>query len=519
MSRPLVDLVQAAAAMAATRSRLTKAATLADLLRELPPADLPPAIGLLLGSPVQGRLGLGWRSVQAATADLPAAGESTLTIAEVDSAFNALAQASGTGSTSARAAIAQTLFAAATGDERDFLVRSILGDVRTGALEGVLADAIASAAGLPVDEVRRAAMLSGDWGITAQKALSGNGSAELAAVGLTVGVPVLPMLAASAPTVAEALELTGEAAVEHKLDGARLQIHRRGEQIRCYTRSLADVTDRVPEVLDVVRALPGGDLILDGETLRLDADGKARPFQETMSRFGSAEGAALSVYLFDIVHAGGVDLIDRPYRERRALLEELAPDHVVPAIVGADPLAAQEFFERAIAAGNEGVLVKALDGGYQAGRRGNSWVKVKPVYTFDLVVLAAEWGYGRRTGWLSNLHLGALDPAGRFGEPGGFVMVGKTFKGLTDALLRWQTEYFPTIATRSTEHTVFLQPTTVVEIGIDGVQASTRYPGGVALRFARVKRYRVGDDAKPAADCVTIDELRALLPGGGPEQA
>ncbi len=354
-------------------------------------------------------------------------------------------------------------------------------------------------------------MLSGDLGETARIALLGTAE-DLEAVGLEVGRPVLPMLASTAPTVAAALEITGPASVEYKLDGARIQVHRDGEAVRVYTRNLADITHRVPEIVEAVRALRAERLILDGETLALDEDGGPRAFQDTMGRFGSdsARDLILRPWFFDILHVDGRDLLDEPLSVRLAELERVADSLRMPGVLTDDPDAAEQLSRSALAARHEGVVVKALDAPYAAGRRGKSWVKVKPVHTFDLVVLAAEWGSGRRAGWLSNLHLGALDPVGEFGEPGGFVMVGKTFKGLTDQLLRWQTEQFPRIETSRSAHVVTLEPVTVVEIAIDGVQRSSRYPGGIALRFARVKSYR---SDKPAAEADTIQTLRALLPG------
>lgn len=504
------DIVRTAQAMAATRSRLAKVQSVAALLRALDPAEAPVTVGLLLGKPRQGRIGVGWRTLQSARPD--PSQHPQLTVADIDAAFTALAASIGTGSGSsaARTGILRDLLGRATADEQDLLVRIITGEIRTGALEGVLLDAIAAAGEADAAGVRRAAMLTGDLGESARLALLG----ESLDVGLQPGVPVLPMLASTEASVAAALERTGEASVEHKLDGARLQVHRVGGAVTAYTRSLADVTARVPELVELVQSLPGGDLILDGETLTLDEEGAARPFADTMSRFGAtaARESRLSVQFFDVLHADGVDLIDAPLRERRAALERIVPPAaLIPGTITSDLSIAEEVYDDAVAAGQEGVLVKSIDAPYAAGRRGATWIKVKPVHTYDLVVLAAEWGYGRRTGLLSNLHLGARDPEGAFGEPGGFVMVGKTFKGLTDATLRWQTDYFPSISTGSTGGTVWLAPTTVVEIAIDGVQRSPRYPAALALRFARVKRYRIGDDAKPAAEADTIGTLLALL--------
>jgi DNA ligase-1 len=439
------------------------------------------------------------------------ADQPSLTIAEFDDLFDRLAATTGSGSDAERGRVLGELMSRATEREQDFVARVLLGDVRTGALEGVLTDAIAAAADRPGDVVRRAAMLSGDLGETARLALTGSAD-ELAAVGLVVGRPVLPMLAASAATPTDALSITGEASVEFKLDGARIQVHRSGDDVRVFTRNLADVTHRLPEVVDVVRRMPVRDVILDGETLSLDEEGMPRPFQETMSRFGAdaARETLLHPWFFDVLHVDGRDLLEEPLSARIAELERIAPEYRVHGEITADPEVAQRVSREALVAGQEGVVVKAIGSPYAAGRRGSSWVKVKPVHTYDLVVLACEWGSGRRQGWLSNLHLGALDADGEFGEPGGYVMVGKTFKGLTDALLAWQTERFQEIELRRTANTVWVSPITVVEIAIDGVQRSTRYPGGIALRFARVKHYR--EDKRPE-DADTIQTLRGLLRG------
>ncbi|WP_158867043.1 ATP-dependent DNA ligase [Leifsonia sp. AG29] len=517
----LAALVDTSEAVASTRSRLAKVDALARLLAGLEPDEIAPAVGFLVGRPRQGRVGVGWRGVSSVMGS-PAA-EAGLTVLDLDAALDRLAAASGAGSVADRSRELGELGARATGREQDFIVRVILGEMRTGALEGVLTDAIARAAERPGDTVRRAAMLSGDLGETARLALTGTAE-ELEGVGLVVGRPVLPMLAASAATAAAALETTGEASVEYKLDGARIQVHRSGDEVRVFTRNLADITHRLPEVVELVRRLPVRDVILDGETLSLDEEGAPRPFQETMSRFsrwvpGASGGSAptptevgretlLHPWFFDVLHVDGRDLLDEPLSVRLAELERVAGEHRIPGEVTADPEVAERVSREALAAGQEGVVVKAIDSPYAAGRRGSSWVKVKPVHTYDLVVLAVEWGSGRRQGLLSNLHLGARDPEGAFGEPGGYVMVGKTFKGLTDELLRWQTEHFQQIEVRRTPGTVWVSPTTVVEIAIDGVQRSSRYPGGIALRFARVKRYR---DDKTAAEADTIGTLRDLL--------
>ncbi|KHK97410.1 DNA ligase [Microbacterium mangrovi] len=506
----LHEVVATVAAVGATRSRRVKVDELAALLARLGPEEVTAAVGFLTASPRQGRLGIGWRSLTDLRVEH--ATTATLTVAEVDAEFDRLAVASGPGSAADRARLLHDLARRATPDEWGFLVRVILGELRTGALEGVLTEAVARAGGHPTDAVRRAAMLSGSLAETARIALFEPDGA-LQEVGLEVGRPVLPMLAASAATVADAVAVTGESSVEFKLDGARIQVHRRGHDVRVFTRSLAEITHRVPEIVEIVRGFDADSVILDGETLALDADGRPRAFQDTMARFGADadRSVVLRPWFFDILHVDGRDLIDAPLSERRAELARVVGDNLVPATLTGQPEVAVEFSRDALAAGHEGVVVKSLAASYAAGRRGSAWIKVKPVLTFDLVVLAAEWGSGRRTGLLSNLHLGALDPVGEFGAAGGFVMVGKTFKGLTDALLRWQTETFPEYETGRTAHVVRLRHELVVEIAIDGVQRSSRYPGGLALRFARVKGYR--PDKSPA-EADTIQALRALLPAG-----
>ncbi len=504
----LYELVTTTDVVASTASRLAKVDALATLLRLLEPEEIAPAIGFLLAKPRQGRIGVGWRGL--AALEVSHAAEPGLTVREVDAALERLAAASGAGSVGARRTELDALAARATEEEWGFLTRVILGELRTGALEGVLLDAVTRASGQPAAVVRRAAMLSGDLGETARIALAGE-SGELAAVGLVVGRPVMPMLASTAASVDEAITtIAGEASVEYKLDGARIQVHRAGDRVHVFTRNLADITHRVPELVEIVRSLPVDAVILDGETLSLDADGGPRPFQDTMSRFGSETGSevALRPWFFDVLHIDGRDLIDEGLAERQSELERIAGEWRMPGVITADAGVAAQLSRDALAAGHEGVVVKALDSEYAAGRRGKNWIKVKPVLTYDLVVLAVEWGSGRRTGQLSNLHLGALDRDGEFGPPGEFVMVGKTFKGLTDELLRWQTAHFPSIETHRSEYAVHVRPVTVVEIAIDGVQRSTRYPGGVALRFARVKGYRPD---KRADEADTIQTLRELL--------
>ena len=404
------------------------------------------------------------------------------------------------------------LFAAATEEEQYFLVRLLSGELRQGALDGVMTDAVAKAAAVPVAEVRRAVMLSGSLAVAAQAALGG-GSEALARFGLQVGRPLKPMLASSEASIDEALaRIDGAAAVEWKLDGIRVQAHIADGKVRLFTRSLDDITDRLPEVVTALAALPVRDAVFDGELIALRADGRPYAFQDTASRAASEvdapvkQGAGtvpLSVFLFDALHLNGTDLIDQPDAERHAALASVVPQAMLmPRLVTDDPGKATAFFQESVAKGHEGVVVKSLTTPYAAGRRGAGWIKVKPRHTLDLVVLAVEWGHGRRKGWLSNLHLGARDP-----ETGGWVMLGKTFKGLTDELLTWQTEKLLSLEDHRDDWTVYVRPELVVEIAFDGVQRSPRYPGGVALRFARVLRYR---EDKTAEEADTIDTVRAL---------
>ncbi|MGH3784996.1 MAG: ATP-dependent DNA ligase [Pseudonocardiaceae bacterium] len=499
------EVVAASAAVGGTRSRRAKVEILAGVLRSLAQAEIEPAVAWLAGEPRQGRMGTGWRTLAAvAPPAVPAPG---LTVERVDAALDALAGCSGTGSAARRAALLAELFGSATADEQHFLRRLLIGELRQGALEGVLTEAVAAAAAVPAELVRRALMLSGELPVTARAALSG-GAEALAAFRLEVGRGVRPMLASPAASLDDALAELGSGSggrgvtVEYKLDGARIQLHRDGDEIRVFTRSLRDITATVPDLVELARALPCRATVLDGESLALTDDGRPRPFQETMS---NASAGVLRPRFFDCLHLDGLDLLDAPLRERLDALAQVAGPHRMPGVLAPDGERAAALLDEALAAGHEGVMVKSLDAPYAAGRRGRAWQKVKPAHTLDLVVLAAEWGYGRRTGMLSNIHLGARDPDG--GPP---VMVGKTFKGMTDALLAWQTEQFSARALRQDGHVVYLVPEFVVEIELDGVQASTRYPGGVALRFARVQRYR--PDRTPA-DADTIGAVRALLPG------
>jgi DNA ligase-1 len=530
----LADVVATAATVAATRSRKAKWAALAALLGRLQRTEVAVAVGLLAGEPRQGRIGVGWAQLAAhtsplsspapASAQAPAPVPAPLTVLDLDRALDALQATTGPGSQERRQALLADLFARASAAERDFIVRVLSGGLRQGALAGVIAEAVAQAAKVPPALLRRAHMLSGNLGQAAELALAG-GTAALEAVGLQVGRPLEPMLAASAETLEEALaELGGPAQVEWKLDGIRIQVHRRGGEVGIYTRNLNDITARLPEIARLARTLPAESFVLDGECLTLDENERPRLFQHTMSQLGREDSPAAAsaagtgtagAWFFDVLHCDGRDLIEVPLAERRRVLEALVGAFRIPALQVPDdspaPLEeARAFQQAALSAGHEGILVKALDSPYQAGRRGSAWIKVKPARTLDLVVLGAEWGHGRRQGWLSNLHLGARDT--RPGATGGFVMVGKTFKGLTDAALREQTEAFLAMETGRRGIAVMVRPERVLEIELDGVQISTRYPGGVALRFARVKRIR---HDKRADQADTLDAVRALLAGGG----
>ncbi len=495
----LADVVEVSEQVAGTSSRSQKIALLAGLLARLEPNEVPVVVGFLSGAPRQGRIGVGYRmiyGVEAAAASAP-----SITVAELDRAIDELERATGSGSAAGRRALLGDLLARSTAAEAAFLRRLFTGELRQGALAGLMADAVARAAAVPAESVRRALMLSGDLTATAQLALEG-GEEALSTVGLELFRPVLPMLASTAADVGEALAGFGEASVEWKLDGIRVQAHRRGDEVRIYTRNLNEITAVLPGVADAVRALPVAEVVLDGEAISMGADGPAA-FQQTVAQIDAdAAPEGIVTFLFDVLHLDGRDLLDMPLRERRAALEAIAGGLAMPGVMTVDPAEAQRVLDEALAAGHEGVVVKDADSLYAAGRRGKTWRKVKPVRTYDLVVLGAEWGHGRRQGRLSNLHLGARDPAG------GFVMVGKCFKGLTDELLEWQTRELLARERERRGIAVLVRPELVVEIALDGVQASTRYPGGVALRFARVKRYRPDKDASEAD---TIDSLQALL--------
>ncbi|KHO21303.1 ATP-dependent DNA ligase [Mycolicibacterium setense] len=504
----LADVAAASADIAGTSARLTKidriAAVLAVAAAEADARTVAVTVSWLSGELPQRQIGVGW----AALRSLPPPAEiPSLTVTGVDAAFSEIKNTAGKGSQAQRAELVRGLFATATETEQTFLRRLLGGELRQGALAGVMADAVARASGIPAAEVRRAAMLAGDLPAVAAAAATG-GREALAEFQLQVGRPVGPMLAQTATAVEDALErLGGTVILEAKLDGARVQIHRKGSEVSVFTRSLDDVTIRLPEVVAATLALPATDLIAYAEAIALRPDNRPHPFQVTAARFGRKtpnDLEPLSVFFFDLLHVDGRDLLDLPTDQRLAALDALVPhDRRVDRVVTSDTAVAQEFLDRTLAAGHEGVMAKSPAAPYEAGRRGAGWLKVKPVHTLDLVVLAVERGSGRRTGKLSNIHLGARDP-----DTGGYVMLGKTFKGMTDAMLAWQTERFRELQVGDDGWVVTVRPEQVVEIAFDGVQRSSRYPGGVALRFARVLRYR---DDKTPDEADTIDTVRAFL--------
>ncbi|HEY6537798.1 MAG TPA: ATP-dependent DNA ligase [Candidatus Dormibacteraeota bacterium] len=504
----LADVASCSLAVAATSSRREKAALIATTLAQAGPEDARIAVRYLTGEPPQKRLGITWTSLAGpwVPAALP-----TLTLVATDVALSEIEAVSGPGAVEERTRRLTRLMSEASSAEQTFLQRLLAGELRQGALQGVVTEAVAAAAGVTLPALRRAAMVAGDLAEVAAVALV-DGEVGLDRFRLRVGYPLQPMLAKSATSIEVALERVGPAVVEWKLDGVRVQVHRAGDQVSVFTRTLEPIAPRLPEVVEKVLALPGDRLILDGEVIALRPNGRPRPFQETSARVAFRgdpdalrETVPLSPFFFDLLHLDGQDLIDLPLRERIALADRLLPSELaVPRLLQPGEESARTFMADALARGHEGVLVKGLESAYQAGRRGDGWVKVKPRHTLDLVVLAAEWGHGRRQGLLSNLHLGARDPSG------GFVMLGKTFKGLTDEVLRWQTQALLELEVGRRGIAVLVNPELVVEVAFDGIQTSPRYPGGVALRFARVLRYR---DDKGPADADTIETVREL--GGG----
>ncbi|MDX6763510.1 ATP-dependent DNA ligase [Streptomyces sp. F8] len=499
----LAEVARVSREVAATSARSRKTALLAELFAAAPPEEAGLVIAYLSGRLPQGRPGIGWRTL---AQEAPPAAEPTLTVRDVDAAVSALAQEAGAGSAARRSALVAGLLGAATEEEQAFLRSLLSGEVRQGALDAVALEGVAAAGAVPAAELRRAVMLDGSLPRVAGAVLA-DGAEALRAVTLRVGRPVQPMLAGTAGSVAAALAALGPCAVEEKLDGIRVQVHRDGDDVGVYTRSLDEITGRLPEVAELARSLPGQRFILDGEVIGRAADGRPVPFQEIASRVGSRVDVAAArrtlpvvPYFFDVLAVGGDVLLDLPVRERYEALAALVPeDAQVRRLEVRDPAAqeaeAVDFWAETLRRGHEGVVVKALDSAYAAGRRGRNWLKVKPVHTLDLVVLAAEWGHGRRTGLLSNLHLGAR------AADGTYAMLGKTFKGLTDEMLRWQTGALRALATSDDGFTVRVRPELVVEIAYDGLQRSPRYPAGVALRFARVLRYRP-DKAAEQADTV-----------------
>jgi len=503
----LAEVVETSRRIAETSKRLEKTGLLAELLRRLRPEEIEIVVAYLSGSMRQGRIGAGYRTIQEAQG--PPAPEASLDVLDLDRTFEAIANTEGPGSEARRVALLRECLARATPPEQQFIAGLIHGELRQGALEGIMLDAVAKAAEIPLDRVRHAAMVAGDIAAVARTLLE-KGEAGLVEYDVKLFRPVQPMLAQSAEDVEEALGDLGEAALEFKLDGARVQVHKSGDDVMVFSRALNDVTAAVPEVVEAVRALPARDLILDGEVLSLKLDGRPQPFQTTMRRFGRkldlermrAE-LPISPFWFDLIYLNGGHLLNEPQSRRFATLAGLAPaSFVIPHALTGDPVKARDFLESALERGHEGIMAKSPASAYATGARGRNWLKVKHVHTLDLVILAAEWGSGRRRGWLSNLHLGARDV-----EKGGFAMLGKTFKGLTDEMLAWQTQEFLKIEIGRDGHTVYVEPKLVAEIAFNEIQISTRYASGLALRFARVKRYRTD---KTAAESDTYQSVRKL---------
>jgi DNA ligase-1 len=509
----LANVVEASQRVAETTRRLEKIDRLAALLRQLGPEEIETVVAFLSGNARQGRIGIGYAALREATA--PAAETASLEIREVDRVLEGLAAVQGRGSESHKRGLLHSLLARATAAEQQFLTRLLLGELRQGALEGVMLEALARASGVSPERIRRAVMMAGQIAVVARAALA-SGEAGLAQYDVQLFRPIRPMLAQTSDDVAAALADLGEATLEYKFDGARVQVHRSGDEVAVFSRRLNNVTHAVPEIVDAVRALPGENLILDGEVLSLAPDGRPRPFQMTMRRFGrklDVDGMRaelpLTPFWFDLVYWNGQPLIDEPQARRFQTLREISPPaNLVPYTVTADPRHAEEFLHQALKRGHEGVMAKAVDSSYAAGRRGQSWLKIKQARTLDLVVLAAEWGHGRRQGWLSNLHLGARDTA-----KGGFAMLGKTFKGLTDEMLAWQTEQLLKLEIARDGYTVYVEPKLVAEIAFNEIQVSPRYPSGLALRFARVKHYRPDKSASDADTFQTVQELAGFEGG------
>ncbi len=508
----LRELADLSAEVTRHAGRLAKIGRLAECLRRLEPGEIPIAVAYLCGELPQGKVGIGWSMLKDALADRPSE-SAALTLADTDACFENVRRTTGSGSGRRRAETLAGLLGRASETEREFLQRLVIGEMRHGALEGVMMEAVARASGLPSRAVRRAYFVNGSLGHVASVALS-RGEAGLNGLKLTPGRPILPALAQPCDDVADAMRQLGTAALEYKMDGARVQVHKFGSEVAVFTRGLRDVAPAVPELVESVSALGVREAILDGEVLAFRPDGKPHPFQTTMRRFGRKLDVAglrrelpLTPYFFDCLCVDGHTLIDAPGRERIDALAATVPAALrMPRMITDSTAAAEAFFSAAVSAGHEGVMAKAPDGPYEAGERSRNWLKIKRVHTLDLVVLAAEWGHGRRRGWLSNLHLGARDPV-----DGSFVMLGKTFKGLTDAMLTEQTEFLQRLETARDRHTVYVRPEVVVEVAFNDLQASPQYPAGLALRFARVKRYRPD---KPAEQADTIETARAIHAAG-----
>jgi DNA ligase-1 len=496
-------------------SRLEKIGLLAGLLARATPDEIEIAVAFLSGSYRQQKLNVGYAALQAAS-EGGAAESSTLELTDVDGVLEQISRVKqGKGSTAQRQRLLGELFTRATADEQHFLFRLVIGELRQGAVEGLMLEAVAKASSIPAEQIRRARMMTGDLTTVARAALTGD-TAALAGFATQLFRPVHPMLAGSADDTGVAMEELGEAAVEYKLDGARIQVHKSGDQVAVYSRRLNDVTPAVPELVETIRSLPVRDLILDGEVIALRENGTPHPFQVTMSRFGrrldierQRRELPLTPFFFDLLYLDGGALIDQPSRERLRTLGEVLPGTMlVPRLETSSAEEAQRFLLTALERGHEGIMAKSLDAPYEAGHRGRRWLKIKPANTLDLVVLAAEWGHGRRHGWLSNLHLGARDPVN-----GGFVMLGKTFKGMTDEMLEWQTKRLLELEAARDGITVYVRPELVVEVAFNEVQGSTQYPGGVALRFARIKRYRTDKTAAETDTIAAVQEIYRRLTG------
>jgi DNA ligase 1 len=516
----LAALVETSRRVAQSGGRRDKIGLLASLLATVPPDEIEIATAFLTGSIRQQRLGMGYAALQDAAAGT-AADSPTVELAEVDAVFERIAATAGKGSVEAKQRLLRELLSRLTREEQQFFFGLIAGELRQGAVEGLMVEAVAKATAVPAERLRYAVMMAGDLPSVAKAALL-EGQTGLSGFSIQLFRPVLPMLAGTADGEEDALAELGEAALEYKLDGARVQIHKGGDEVRVFSRRLNEVTGAVPELVEAIRALPARELVVEGEAIALRADGTPHSFQTTMRRFGRKldverlrQTLPLSQFLFDILYFDGTALLDQPARRRFAALSDVAPPTIqVPRLVTASAVQASEFLTASLERGHEGIMAKALDAPYEAGHRGRRWLKVKPARTLDLVVLAAEWGHGRRQGWLSNLHLGARDPSA------GFVMLGKTFKGMTDEMLAWQTTKLLELEAARDGYTVYVRPELVVEVAFNDVQTSPQYPGGLALRFARVKRYRAD---KSAAEADTMDALweifRRQTGAAGPHSA